>query len=432
MHRIPASRSLVVAVLAAATAGCGDDRSPVKLQNTAPEACFVVSPAEGTPQTAFQVDASCSSDGQDSTSSLSVRWDWEGDGTWDTAFTTAKTASHTYGAMGVMRVRLEVQDTELLATTAAQKVTVMLPLTTDPAFDVYPQWSPDGSRIAFRSSRSGEGDLWSVSSTGGDATQLTFGPAVGGTEGPQWSADGQRIAFASDRAGIWVLPGAGGQAVQLTTDPQDRDPRWSPDGTRIAFYSYRYYEETLAWDIWVVPSEGGTEVCLTAAYFPDAVDPEWSPDGTRIAFVANLSGPLWVIPAAGGEAIQLTALAVNGGFQWSPDGSWIAFGSGPIGDVDLWIVPATGGEAVRLTNEPGIDWDPTWSPDGNWIAFVTNRGWNRNYDVWVMPAAGGEGIPLTSEPSSDQVPQWSPDGGRIAFESYRNGNWDVWVLPVDL
>lgn len=114
-------------------------------------------------------------------------------------------------------------------------------LTSDPAMDAAPCWSPDGDWVAFSSDRGGNDDIWMIPSTGGVATQITFDAAT--DKDPVWSPDGLRVAFSSDRGGnedIWVIPISGGAAVQITSDPAyDSQPTWSPDGSKIAFESMR-------------------------------------------------------------------------------------------------------------------------------------------------------------------------------------------------
>ncbi|MCK4547362.1 MAG: SUMF1/EgtB/PvdO family nonheme iron enzyme [Candidatus Eisenbacteria sp.] len=101
----------VVAVLfGVLTTTCGEDDKPTPPVNTAPTACFTVSPDSGTTETVFQFDASCSSDKKGPASDLEVRWDWESDGTWDTPYSTTKTASHQYSTTGTKAITLEVKD----------------------------------------------------------------------------------------------------------------------------------------------------------------------------------------------------------------------------------------------------------------------------------------------------------------------------------
>jgi hypothetical protein len=108
--RVPPSRPLAFAlVMALAAAGCGDDAAD-HVSNTPPTALFTVSPSSGTTATVFHMDAGESSDAEDVSSALEVRWDWEGDGTWDTARDTTKTAEHQYATVGMKTIRLEVID----------------------------------------------------------------------------------------------------------------------------------------------------------------------------------------------------------------------------------------------------------------------------------------------------------------------------------
>ncbi len=76
-----------------------------------PTAAFTVEPTTGTTDTEFNVDASTSFDHEDSIDALVVRWDWEGDGTYDTSFTEVKVASHSYSNTGVYAIGLQVKDT---------------------------------------------------------------------------------------------------------------------------------------------------------------------------------------------------------------------------------------------------------------------------------------------------------------------------------
>lgn len=100
----------ILAVLALGIVSCGDDDDEI-MTPEGPTASFVVDPAAGTVLTDFMVDASSSSDPQDSTAQLEVRWDWENDGTWDTNYSTMKTATYQYDTPGTKTIALEVKDT---------------------------------------------------------------------------------------------------------------------------------------------------------------------------------------------------------------------------------------------------------------------------------------------------------------------------------
>jgi formylglycine-generating enzyme required for sulfatase activity len=118
---------VLVGIVVAVVSGCGKDEGTERPQNTAPTACFSVSPAAGMAETAFQVDATCSSDPQDAAEALQVRWDWEYDGTWDTDYTTTKATDHQYATSGTKTIQLEVKDDGGRTDTETHTVTVIAP-----------------------------------------------------------------------------------------------------------------------------------------------------------------------------------------------------------------------------------------------------------------------------------------------------------------
>ena len=106
----------------------------------------------------------------------------------------------------------------------------LMNLTNDPASDIYPAWSPDGTKIAFVSNRGGASDVYVMNADGTGVTQLTHDPAIEGR--PAWSPDGTRIAFASDKDGdseIYVMNADGSGLIQLTDNSAfDGWPAWAP------------------------------------------------------------------------------------------------------------------------------------------------------------------------------------------------------------
>jgi len=94
------------------------------IQNTAPTAAFTVTPSTGTTATTFEFNASGSSDAEDATGDLEVRWDWNNDGVWDTAWSTTKTVQHVFATGGTHSVALIVRDTGGMTDTATTGVIV--------------------------------------------------------------------------------------------------------------------------------------------------------------------------------------------------------------------------------------------------------------------------------------------------------------------
>jgi uncharacterized protein (TIGR02145 family) len=92
--------------------------------NQSPIANFTISPSSGTTSTSFTFDASGSTDSEDASSSLQVRWDWNNDGIWDTEFSSNKVIQHTYSVSGTYNVAMEVRDTKGLSNSLVKSVKV--------------------------------------------------------------------------------------------------------------------------------------------------------------------------------------------------------------------------------------------------------------------------------------------------------------------
>lgn len=158
--------------------------------------------------------------------------------------------------------------------------------------------------------------------------------------------------------------------------------------------------------------------------------PSWTPDGS--AFIYNGEGRIWRLPVAGGtpEAIN-TGSAVNNinDHGISPDGKWLAISDQSEADhhYRIYILPINGGTPRAITGANSY-WHG-WSPDGKMISFVGLR--NGDYDVYTIPVAGGEETRLTTAKGVDDGPAYSPDGKYIYFSSERNGSMQIWRMNAD-
>jgi Tol biopolymer transport system component len=238
-------------------------------------------------------------------------------------------------------------------------------VTSHPAFDGWADWSPDGQRIAFYSTRDGNPEIYVADQDGSSPTNLS--EHAGQDAHPDWSPDGTRILFHSDRAGdfdLWVMNADGSNQERIPIDlPGDQGfAVWSPDGTRIAFHS----QDAGAADIYVVDADGGglTRLTETAAF---DWRPAWSPDGTEIAFMSDRTGSQEVMAmnADGSELRPLTQdPASNGVPAWSPDGEWIAYASwpGPGVHPDIYVMRPDGTGRVRLLGDASFEAWPDWRP----------------------------------------------------------------------
>ena len=241
-------------------------------------------------------------------------------------------------------------------------------LTGNPAPDRDPAWSPDGSKIAFASSRDGSHmDIWVMNADGGSPVNLT--PLPDSTESgeagvePAWSPDGTRIAY-SYQGDVWVMHADGSGKTNLTHDPAvpaaGGQAAWSPDGSRIAYVRGA--------DVWIMDADGSgkTQLTFTTGALGTEKAPDWSPDGTRIGY--ERSGQIWRMNADGSGQKAVSAGAGKGGTRpaWSSAGTKLVFSSSgytaPNGP-DIFVMNPDGTGVTRLpTAVPGIDDDPTWQP----------------------------------------------------------------------
>ena len=223
-------------------------------------------------------------------------------------------------------------------------------LTNNPAVDNFPAWSPDGSKIAFTSTRPPlGGGIYVMNANGSGLTRLTTG------FNPCWSPNGAKIAFSNNNQ-ILVMNANGSNATPLTNFTLDSVPTWSPDGGKIAFTSRRLGNNNP--EIFVIGTDGSNETNLTHNSSEDD-SPNWSPDGTRIVY-ARADG-IFVMSAYGENPTRLTN-GLDFDPAWSPDGTKIVFArsSPPLGRTQIFVMNADGTNPTRLTNNSVSDSQPAW------------------------------------------------------------------------
>ncbi|MEM1041420.1 MAG: winged helix-turn-helix domain-containing protein [Bacteroidota bacterium] len=164
-----------------------------------------------------------------------------------------------------------------------------LPLIHSTRWESNPQFSPDGTQIAFASDRSGSPEVWVVDADGENPIQLTdfAGPLV---TLPRWAPDGRRLAFdarVEGNADIYIIDAAGGQPRRLTDDPaSDVAPSWSVDSTVVYFSSDRSGE----WEVWLVAAEGGRPSRVT---YNGGYNAFQAPDGEQLYYAKKGEPGLW-------------------------------------------------------------------------------------------------------------------------------------------
>jgi TolB protein len=166
--------------------------------------------------------------------------------------------------------------------------------------------------------------------------------------------------------------------------------------------------------------------------------PNWSRDGSF--FVVNSLGRLYSIPA-GGSGMQILnsdfADECNNDHGISPDGKWLAISHNNKNETTqteqwkksaIYVLPIQGGIPRQVTPNSPSFWHG-WSPDGNQLAYCAER--NGNFDIYTIPVNGGEEKRLTSTPDLDDGPDYSPDGKYIYFNSFRTGSMQIWRMKTD-
>lgn len=336
-------------------------------------------------------------------------------------------------------------------------------LTNDPAEEFDPVWSPDGTKIAYRSHVNGDAEIYVINADGSDQRNLTEHPADDDWS-PAWSPDGKTIAFATIRPeghGIWLMDADGNNQRPLAMPPGVNDyPTWSPDSQQVAWnctFGRYLYGRVADFEICVVNADGSGLVQLTDTAGNNKL-PAWSPDGSLIAFTSDRNGwptmpgytpagydaadygdmEIFVMAADGSNQINLTNHPEEGDDfpAWSRDGRLIFTRYGC-----LMVLNADGSGLVQVTQGICDEGFPDWfqpseatssTPDCvRWIVFVSEQG--GQVDLFTVLTDGSGRQQLTNDPAHEQYPVWSPDGSRIAFQRSEPGEEtaEIYLMAAD-
>lgn len=320
-------------------------------------------------------------------------------------------------------------------------------LTSTPAVEGNPHFSPDGRWIAFTSNRSGNPDLYVVAVTGGEPTRLSWYPAASYARG--WTPDGKKILYSTSRESapdaynrLWTVAPAGGPSTVLPA-PWAYDGSYSADGRRIVVdrvtrwdWEWRSYRGGQNTPLTILDLETLDEVRLPNERTADRY-PVWI--GGKVFFVSDRDWAMnvWSYDVASRELRQITRFR---------DAEVKSMSGGPNGLVfeqDGWIHtldPATGQtRRLDITIQGDFPWAETrWedvsqtiasaslSPTGK-RALMEARG-----EIFTVPVETGDARNLTrSSGSADRQPVWSPDGKQIAFFSDSGAGYQLVIAPQD-
>jgi Tol biopolymer transport system component len=311
-----------------------------------------------------------------------------------------------------------------------------------------PGISPDGSTIAFVSG----GDVWEVPAGGGDARLLVSHPAT--ESRPLFSPDGKRLAFTSTRTGngdVYVLALASGDVTRLTyDDANELVSGWSADSQSVLFQS-NSHEISGMLDVYRVGVEGGTPMPVAADRYTTEYFAAPSPGGESVAVTARANAAsqwwrkghshldeseIWIVrPAAAGASPRYEQLTRGGAKDawpmWAAGGKGLYLMSDRSGAQNIWAISSLGvqgdtqasAKAVTTFTDGRVLW-PSITKDGRTIAF------ERDFGIWTVDTASGQSheVPITLRGApaatsiehrtfSDQLQELalSPDGRKAAF-----------------
>ena len=324
-------------------------------------------------------------------------------------------------------------------------------LVSDPADESRPMYSPDGTRLAFMSTRTGGGDIYVLTLGTGALQRITYSDGASNLDG--WSKDGQWLYFTSSTndvggtSDVFRVRSAGGTPLEVSRERylSEFESAASPDGQQVALVAkgisagqwwrngHAHIDET---EIWLKPVAGDAGYRMLVPADSKHAWPMWGGDGKTLFFMSDKSGKenIWSADTGSGAARQVTHFT-SGRCVWPT----MAAGEPTIvfeRNFGIWKLDTRSGKAeevhVALRGVPSgtgvvhtalTGWGAlALSPDGRKLA-VTGHG-----EIFAAGAKeGGEAQRLTHTDAVEDNPQWSPDSTMVAYTSQRDGGSSLYL-----
>jgi Tol biopolymer transport system component len=299
-------------------------------------------------------------------------------------------------------------------------------------------WSPDGKWLIYaaRAAEDRPFQIMRLSLENLTATPCSSPPAgYVGDLIPEYSPDGSQIAFVRSNAAfmhdLYLMPAAGGQPRRLTRcQRRMAGLDWTPDGTQIIFSA----APTGNFDLWRLAVSDAT-VARLPTRSASALTPTIAPNGNSLIYVDHsFDYNIWRVKVRDDLTLEpsalITSTRVDYGAHYTRDGSRLAFISTRTGNHEIWACDQDGSHPRQLTSFGGTYvMNPRWSPGGDRLAFSAAPG---DYaGVYVMDLEGRRPERLTGGDHHAIMAAWSRDGDWLYTETHRGEGWQIWKMHPD-
>ena len=328
-------------------------------------------------------------------------------------------------------------------------------ITTNPAYDTAPVWSPDSKRIAFASDRMGSLDVYIVAKDGGEPRRLT---THSGSETPLAFTDAGHVLFSAGimpSAEAVVFPSngqfnqvyrvsvEGGRPTMISSMPMEcisinkEGAMLYQDKKGYEDYWRKHHVSPIARDIWMYTPGKEPQYRQLTTFGGEDREPVWAPDGKTFYYLSEENGSFNIYRRTPGDAkaVQLThytknpvrylSAATDGRLCYGFDGEiYTLLPGGEAQKVNISIVSDRNDkDIIRQIKSSGAT-EMAVSPDGKEVAFVL-RG-----DVYVTSVEYKTTKQITNTPCQERTVDFAPDGRTLVYASERGGLWQLYTSTI--